>query len=98
MNAETQTPWQIAEAMHNAENREWVDVTREFYWESLEVLPPIYVGAWWGVGEPWKHDASNRPVFLFFRETPKHQCRYATVAEIKAEQQRIYAAKVEVRR
>lgn len=78
-----------ARAMHKAGDRAWLPVTQAFYWDMLNVLPPIYAGPWWAVSEPWKHEAGNA-VYLWFSERRTSearawQCRMATVPEIVAE-------------
>jgi hypothetical protein len=42
----------------------WKETTEGRYWEMLEVLPPaVQTGAGFLVGEPWTHDAQDRPMF-----------------------------------
>ena len=78
-------PWTVAEQMHTDGNREWLPVTEAFWWEMLEVLPPVYVGKWWAVSEAWKHDSNGNELLLFFREKPTWACRIATRGEIRLE-------------
>jgi hypothetical protein len=78
--------WRLAEVLYRAGDRSWLPITESFWWESLEVMPPLYVGRWFAVSEPWRHTPTGQPVYLFFRERPIHACRYATAQEIQAEQ------------
>jgi hypothetical protein len=77
--------WRAPEDAHRAGNRAWLPCTEAFYWEMLEVLPPIYGPGCFAVSEAWKHDANGEPVYLWLRERPQFACRCATPSEIRAE-------------
>lgn len=48
----------------------WKPISRDRYWEMLEVLPPAVMGGGgFMVGEPWDHDpATGKPRFAGFRK------------------------------
>ena len=45
----------------------WKQVSRERYWDMLEILPPAVMGGGaFMVGEPISHDAAGQPTFRGF--------------------------------
>jgi hypothetical protein len=49
--------------------KEWVEVTKEDYWYSLEAVPPAYHrGGVFACGEAYTHNDDNEPVYSFFKE------------------------------
>lgn len=45
----------------------WKRVSEARYWEMLEILPPaVMTGRGFLVGEPWRHDENDRPMFAAF--------------------------------
>jgi hypothetical protein len=77
--------WKEPEQAYAAGNREWIPCTEPFYHETLNVLPPVYIGNVWACSEPWKDDKHGRELLLFFRHRPEPACRMATRTEIQDE-------------
>lgn len=47
----------------------WKRVTREHFWEKLEILPPAFqTGAGFLIGEPTRHNRDGRPMYRAYRE------------------------------
>lgn len=50
-------------------NITWAEVTKEKYWEMLEVLPPAVMGGGgFMVGEPFDHSPEGYPRFEAYRQ------------------------------
>jgi hypothetical protein len=68
----------------NAGESTWLEVSEEFYYQALEVLPPYYVPGGFMVSEPLRHVIENGKeagVFAGFSTLGgKHYARYATLA------------------
>lgn len=49
---------------------EVVEVTEDEYWESLEVLPPIYIKgvSWFAVSEAYSHNGKGEPIYHCFAQ------------------------------
>jgi hypothetical protein len=64
---------------------DWVAITEEFYWQAMEVLPPIYLNGGFAVPEPLTHDADDRPVYACFAQVgKKHYGIYSTRSNYSA--------------
>lgn len=47
----------------------WKRVTREHFWEKLEILPPAFQsGSGFLIGEPTRHNRDGRPMYRAYRE------------------------------
>lgn len=47
----------------------WKRITREHFWEKLEILPPAFqTGAGFLIGEPTRHNRDGRPMYRAYRE------------------------------
>jgi hypothetical protein len=60
------------------------EISRDVYYDALEVLPPVYGKAYkksqFWVGEPYSNDALGRPTALeCWREEDKYYCRISTM-------------------
>lgn len=66
------------------DNRDaWREVSESFYWQALEVLPPIYVAGGFLVSEPWKHTPDGRPVYAGFSQVgERYFGRQSTTADM----------------
>ena len=66
----------------------WTKITKERYWEMLEILPPACMtGNGFLVGEPWDHNSDGQPRFAAFVEIDGDHFEASgpmTVAEFKA--------------
>jgi hypothetical protein len=58
----------------------WREVTQDFFHQALNVMPPIYVGAGFMVGEAYTHDdKTGKAIFAgFIQVGNRHFARYAT--------------------
>jgi len=65
----------------------WREVSEAFYWQALEVLPPIYAAGGFLVSEPWSHTVNNEPIYAaFFKSRGKH---YATMSTVRGMAERV---------
>lgn len=65
--AEEEWSYPQMEANWRADRNVWVEVSESFYWQALEVLPPIlFRGARFMVGEPFDHDARGVAIHAGF--------------------------------
>jgi len=44
----------------------WREVSESFYWQAMEVLPPVYADGGFLVGEPWRHMDNGQPLRVAF--------------------------------
>ncbi len=66
----------------------WREVSESFYWQALEVLPPIYSKGGFMVSEAWSHTADNRPLYAGFAEVgSRHFATISTVADFPAKRE-----------
>lgn len=48
--------------------KEWVEVSKQYYWDALEAVPPAYhKNMVFACGEPYTHNNDGEPVYLFFK-------------------------------
>lgn len=48
--------------------KEWVEVSKEYYWDCLETVPPAYHrNMVFACGEPYTYNNSGDPVYFFFK-------------------------------
>ena len=57
------------EADFSARRYVWREVSEAFYWQALEVMPPVYAAGGFLVGEPWSHTVNNEPIAAAFFTT-----------------------------
>lgn len=73
------------EADYDAGQHVWREVSEGFYWQALEVVPPVYAPGGFLVGEAWKHTANDEPVRAAFTKIGKRYfATIATAAEFPA--------------
>lgn len=85
---ENQSPWNRAIDAYRVGDRRWITpITEDFYYDMLGVVPPVYCGKFWGVGEVWHYAAGGEPIYLWFGPKFEDGCRLATGSEIKKESQ-----------
>lgn len=60
-----------------------IEITEDFYWAQLEVLPPAYQKRWaFMVGEPFDHNKDWEPMYsAFYEKNDKHY--YVGIMTIK---------------
>lgn len=80
----------------------WREVSEDFYWQALEVLPPIYAPGGFLVGEAHDHETSGHANYAGFVCTgspgeygSRYFARYCTVKEFPA---RVAELRTELRR
>jgi hypothetical protein len=48
--------------------KEWVEVSKEYYWDALEAVPPAYHrNMVFACGEAYTHNDDGEPVYSFFK-------------------------------
>jgi hypothetical protein len=82
--------WKTYEEHYDQGNHSWHPCTEEFYYDMLEVLPPVYFPrkTGWGlfaVSEAWKHDSNGKQVYLWLRSEPQFLCRMASEWDLTQE-------------
>jgi hypothetical protein len=65
-------------ADYDAGGQNWFEVTEAFYWQALEVLPPIYLAGGFFVGEPEKSTKDGTLYAGFTQKRGRFFARYAT--------------------
>lgn len=49
--------------------KQWVEVSKEVYWDMLECVPPVYHRSGvFACGEAYTHNDKGEPVYSFFKE------------------------------
>ena len=66
--AENDWPYPEMEADWHAASDVWRQVSEAFYWQNLEVLPPVYVHGGFMVGEPYTYTPTGDSVRALFAE------------------------------
>lgn len=56
------------EADFKARRYVWREVSKDFYWQALGVLPPVMLRGGFLVGEPWSHNANGEELCAAFTE------------------------------
>lgn len=60
-----------AKRLYLAGDGAWVPTTEAVWWYFLGVLPPLFCnGSRFACGEPWRHDARGRAVYLWLDRRP----------------------------
>ena len=62
-----------------------VEVSEDFYWYVIEVLPPIYGKGWTGLGEPYSHTADDKIITYWVAKIgEKFFCFFGTQTEAES--------------
>ena len=64
-------PWayEEMEAEYEAGRATWFEVSEGFYYQALNVLPPVYAPGGFLVGEPWNHNRAGQAILAAFVKT-----------------------------
>lgn len=73
-------------------NGEWLEVTESFYWQALEVLPPIYLLRGFFVGEP-DCDTKHGTLYAGFTKIgDRYFAKYSTRSDWLSDYQKLRLA------